>query len=550
MTQEPNSRPMFRFRCMSQDFPRFWPQFWPWLTLLAWCVPLLLTRSDTQSFLAHDEGLYAWRARGMLETGDWITPRSWDTLYLHKTPGFYWLLAMGFQVAGCSEWVARLPAILAGVGCTLLMYTLGRQLVGPAAGWLGAALLNLQFLWLSYSRQAVPDVPLIFGFLLGLTCLLRAETAGRPGQWRFGAGVCWGLALLLKSLALIPPLLGLLPYLILEQRRHRHLTSPVLYLGTAAGLIPLLAWLVLAAQANGWPTLISALIGVVASGDRVGDQRSTVLYYLWNVPANSFPWFLLGILGVVALLRHPVPRYQSLLLGFPLVVLGVISLMGNRIPHYALPLYPWLALLAGVGLEQHILAPKHLGRPARGLVVLFTGLGVILCASVLVLTFPWVQTRLNLGADLLAYRPAVLVLSLGWLGLILGDRLPRWGLVGLWLGAAWLALLLAARAGAFGDYTLGLKAFLARPAVAGVLDHYAVNFIWDRGGKLSTLLGFYTPILGKRVPSLEVLEAGHYVWIGPGTPEQAAGRYRVIGEFEGWELVKTLPPSEAQPQPE
>nr|WP_313954478.1 hypothetical protein [Aulosira sp. FACHB-615] len=59
-----------------------WQQFrlsaaFPYLSLLIWLLPLLLFTSGQNSLMAHDEGVYAWRARRMFDSGDWIAP--WGT---------------------------------------------------------------------------------------------------------------------------------------------------------------------------------------------------------------------------------------------------------------------------------------------------------------------------------------------------------------------------------------------------------------------------------------------------------------------------------------
>jgi 4-amino-4-deoxy-L-arabinose transferase-like glycosyltransferase len=75
----------------SQSLQSLWQQFtlsaaFPYISLLIWTVPLLLFTSGQNSLIAHDEGLYARRARLIIDTGDWIA--GWGTNH-HKTPGPY-----------------------------------------------------------------------------------------------------------------------------------------------------------------------------------------------------------------------------------------------------------------------------------------------------------------------------------------------------------------------------------------------------------------------------------------------------------------------------
>ena len=110
---------------------------WHWLILLMWMLPLLLAGFfdlDHQSLMAHDEGLYARRARVIVDTGDWIHP--WDTPH-HKTPGPYWMVALFIQLLGRHEVAVRLPSLLASLGCIWLTYAIGRRLLTPTANGVG-----------------------------------------------------------------------------------------------------------------------------------------------------------------------------------------------------------------------------------------------------------------------------------------------------------------------------------------------------------------------------------------------------------------------------
>lgn len=58
-----------------------------------------------------------------------------------------------------------------------------------------------------------------------------------------------------------------------------------------------------------------------------------------------------GLLGLFLTVRRPIPRYQLILVGFPLILFCELSLFSTRLPHYSLCLYPFIALFASVGLN-------------------------------------------------------------------------------------------------------------------------------------------------------------------------------------------------------
>jgi hypothetical protein len=326
---------------------RLWEGF-TYISLLVWILPLLLFNSGNNSLMAHDEGLYAWRSRVMFESGDWINP--WSEPH-HKTPGPYWIIASSYKLFGISDASVRLPSMIAGILSILLLYEIGKIILGKKIATLAAAILSVEFLWLQYCRLGTPDVPMICLVLLAIWSLLKAELHPKyRSSYSFLAGLSFGLGFLVRSFMIFLPIVALLPYLIAEHRRHRHLSNPMFYLGFAVGLIPTLSWIWLSWQRFGNNSFeqLFRFVFRLGSNDR-GDHG--ILFYLWNVPAKAFPWFFFAVLGFILLLRRPIPRYQLILVGFPLVLFAELSIFSTRLPHYSLALYPFIALLASIGLD-------------------------------------------------------------------------------------------------------------------------------------------------------------------------------------------------------
>ncbi|MBW4594522.1 MAG: glycosyltransferase family 39 protein [Brasilonema angustatum HA4187-MV1] len=320
----------------------------PHISLLIWVLPLLLFGCGQSSLMAHDEGLYAWRSRLMIETGDWIHP--WTTPH-HKTPGFYWLIASCYTLFGISEASVRLPSMIAGVLSILLLYEIGKILIGKKLAWLAAAILSVEFLWLQYSRLGTPDVPVIFLVLLAIWSLLKAELHPKYRlAWCFVAGFSFGLGFLVRSFMIFVPIIALLPYLIWEHRRHRHLANPMLYFGFVVGLIPTFTWLWLSwlRYGNGSFGQLINFVLKLGSNERIHNGLG---FYFWDIAVKGFPWVLFCLLGLFLTIRRPIPRYQLVLVGYPLTLFAELSLFSTRLSHYSLLLYPFIALLAAVGLN-------------------------------------------------------------------------------------------------------------------------------------------------------------------------------------------------------
>ncbi|MBW4566756.1 MAG: glycosyltransferase family 39 protein [Tolypothrix carrinoi HA7290-LM1] len=529
----------------------------PYISLLVWILPLLLFNSGNNSLMAHDEGLYAWRSRVMFESGDWINP--WSEPH-HKTPGPYWMIASSYKLFGISEASVRLNGAIAGIFSILLLYEIGKIIFSKKLGWLAAAILSVEFLWLQYCRLGTPDVPMICLVLLAIWSFLKAELHPKYRSfYRFLAGLSFGLGFLVRSFMIFLPIVALLPYLIGQHRRHRHLSNPMFYLGFAVGLIPTLSWIWLSSQRFGNNSFeqLFRFVFRLGSNDR-GDHG--ILFYFWNVPAKAFPWFFFALLGLVLLVRRPLPRYQLILVGFPLVLFAELSIFSTRLPHYSLALYPFIALLASVGLDwlggifskrirgvgetrsggvggdKLISSSSHL-KLVGNLSYAFGGLGLLLVlAGVVGLAVG--------GAEIRKYATVVLALGLGWLILPLvwigryrfGQKFltARYWIAG-WLIPAWLALAVAGFNGFIGDYNPDVRAFLAQKAIAEILQTNPINFV-QVGGKTGVLLNFYTPHHGKQVQQVSELPPSSYAWISAKQPISTP--HRVLGTVQDYQLIQ------------
>lgn len=116
---------------------------------------------DTWAFplISPDEPRYAETAREMLERNDWIVPYCDYTFRFHKPILFYWLEAVSFKCLGFTEFAARLPSVLSGLGMTWLAY-----LIGNLHGFgITAALITLSSLEIFIvSKLSITDMSLCF----------------------------------------------------------------------------------------------------------------------------------------------------------------------------------------------------------------------------------------------------------------------------------------------------------------------------------------------------------------------------------------------------
>lgn len=518
----------------------------PYGFLLLWMLPLFLLQGSQQSLMAFDEVHYAGRAKLMLDSGNWINP--WLEPH-HKTPGYYWLVASSFQLFGINETAARFPNVVFGIAATLLLYAIATRLFGSRVGLLAGLVLNVQFIWLQYCRLSAPDIPLVALVLLAIWALLKAEEVQqRSGTWRLLAGISLGLGFIVRSYVSFLPLVALLPYLVLDNRRHRHLSDWRLYVGYIVGLTPTIAWLGLEwtqFQLTSLPTLLGFAADLSGRSRHGGDWY----YYLWNLVLNALPWSLFAILGAVLVWQQQNFPYRSLCLGYPLLLLLEISFVGTRTPRYSLGMYPFMALGAGVALNwlgQVFADRKRSGQwILRGTAYFFGFLGAVL----IVLSFlrlqlirsvpdiePYLQPQISL---------AVFLLGVSWLGVLM-IYLFKKGWIGAqyWLASLligpWLMFALVSSAGLLGDYNADLKAAIARDDIAAILATNEVDIVWpEREFDNKRLYRFYTPTFGQQLERFEQVAQEKFVWVKV-EPENEAlvNQCTAIPAARGWQLVR------------
>jgi 4-amino-4-deoxy-L-arabinose transferase-like glycosyltransferase len=153
------------------------------LTQLGWAVLILLTlcvcyfsHLGALGFVGPDEPRYAWIARDMAETGDWVTPRLYGKPWFEKPPLFYWGAALSFKLLGVSETAARLPSAISALFATLALAWLARRLYGAeTARWL-LLLLPTTVGMIGFSHAAATDMP--FAGMLTMAMVYAAVVLG------------------------------------------------------------------------------------------------------------------------------------------------------------------------------------------------------------------------------------------------------------------------------------------------------------------------------------------------------------------------------------
>ncbi|MBD2344778.1 ArnT family glycosyltransferase [Anabaena subtropica] len=536
----------------------------PYITLFVWTTPLLLLSSGENSLIAHDEALYAWRARQIFDSGDWVS--AWSNIH-HKTPGFYWLIASFYQLFGVNEFTVRLPSMICGIFSLLLVYEIGKIILNQKLAWLATAILSLEFLWLQYCRLGNPDMPMIFLILLAIYSLIQAELYPNykySSGLIFIAGLSLGLGFLVRSFVIVLPTVALLPYLIFEHRRHRHLTNPWLYLGLMSGFIPIFVWSWFNWQRHSNNIFATLVEFVLRLGSEERDGNG-ILFYFWNISLKAFPWTFFSLLGLFLVILRPKLHYHLILVGFPIILFVELSIFSTRLSHYGLCLYPFIALLAAIGLDwlgkiydmgYATRKPwRQKGNILRILSYACSVIGILFLIAAIVV-FIWGDRLHSIVGDgvptsLADRKYAVIGLIVGlswfivpmvWIGRYkFGCKFltSSYWIAG-WLIPCWLALAFAGGFGLLGDYNPTYRTFLQQPAIASILQDHPIHFV-QVNGKNSVLLNFYTPVHGQKVDTIAQLPPSSYAWVDQNNSPEISRPHRIIGEVDNYKLIQVQP---------
>lgn len=308
----------------------------------------------------------------------WNWSRHLSLSYLDHPPLVAWLDALA-TAAARSEWALRMPAMLASLATTLMLYRFGGELFGAQAGIRAAALHLAIPVFALQAIHAIPDPLLYACWTAGLWAFWRAVQGDRAMWW--GCGLALGLGLLSKYPMAVLPAAWLA---VLAWPRYRHLwRTPGPYL--AAGLALLLASPVVVWSAqHGWASLWFWL--------RVGEPGGPPLGGSHGWGALRFVAVQFGYAGPVMLplllwalwkswrLGRTDERFAYLVLAAvpTLLLVAAINLVGVDRPNWPAPAY-----LAGV-VALGALWPPRISR-----VAVASGLALSLVAAVLIALIPW-----------------------------------------------------------------------------------------------------------------------------------------------------------------
>lgn len=348
--------------------------------------------------LGPDEPRYAWIARAMAETGDWVTPRLWGAPWFEKPVLYYWAAAIGFRMHLPPEWAARLPSAIAALAAAKAIAWFARRHYATAEDSIASPTLLAPVIFatsvaaIAFARAATPDM--LFSAAITLAMVFAANVLRQSGALRIPDQprteihnsnlpmlLLWGASLGLGVLAKGPAAVilaggavGIWAIATSNWRAAIRLAHPV---AIAAFSVVALPWYVLCARRN--PDFLHIFIF------QHNFERYLTPLFQHQQPFWFFgPITILALLPWSALLIAAVPEalrlwrekswknspgfFVACWAVFPIVF---FSFSQSKLPSYILPAVPALALVIAIS------AGRAFQRSRANAIILSAGVGLV-----------------------------------------------------------------------------------------------------------------------------------------------------------------------------
>jgi 4-amino-4-deoxy-L-arabinose transferase-like glycosyltransferase len=348
----------------------------PLIVRLAWIFLILATlyfcyfhHLGALGFIGPDEPRYAWIARDMAESGDWVTPRLYDHPWFEKPPLFYWGAALSFKLFGANEAAARLPSAFSALFATLAMAWLAWRLYGgETAGWL-LLLLPSTVGMIGFSHAAATDMPftamltvaMVFAAcIIGLTRNENSPVIPRtPWLALIFFGFFLGLAVLAKGPAAIILSGGAVLLWAVFTKRWRDAFRCLHPVAIASFCLTALPWYVLCSRRN--PDFFRVFIIEHNFKRFLTPEFQHIQPFWFYIPiilVALFPWTMLLAPVKIDTLRHwlnrRVPPAPFLFfLSWALFPIVFFSVSQSKLPGYILPALPPFAIFLADTVERY-----------------------------------------------------------------------------------------------------------------------------------------------------------------------------------------------------
>tara|TARA_Y100001968_G_scaffold41008_1_gene31086 strand:+ start:521 stop:2170 length:1650 start_codon:yes stop_codon:yes gene_type:complete len=468
----------------------------PTIFVLSFILFYFLIDHSTQSLVAHDEGLYARRARLIEDSDNWFSPPF--TTPHHKTLGSYWLIALSIRFFGNSELALRLPSILSSFICLISSYLIALKVTDKKSAIISLFSFSSMPLWIQYSRYASPDIPFVCCILLFILFFLKFLESSeyiRRYFYIFLSGIFISTSFFIRSYMTFVPFIGLSPFIFYHLFRKEYTYKIFLFVGIFLGSIPTLLNLYFSFQkfgVSGITTLFE-----FARKQAVGEFGFNNLIL---VPLNfiylTFPVGILLVILYVFTRSNIKIKYPLLVFYYPLISLILLFCMSTSYPHYYLFLLPSLSIVFSIYLPSNSFRYSFSKSTISYLVfIIILFISSIFLFSIINYKDLFIHYT---NRNLLIFYILSLFLIFSYLTSIrflFEAKYLRFDLISFFYNIIlpqYISLSLMFNLGLLGNPNNKIKLFLKEDNVKSIINNNTI-YLYNLESKTQTLLSFYLP---------------------------------------------------------
>jgi 4-amino-4-deoxy-L-arabinose transferase-like glycosyltransferase len=356
------------------------------VVLLVWAVIYLPALGSIA--IKGEEGRRILPAIRMLETGDYIVPRTGSSPYFRKPPLVNWAVAASFRLVGArNEWTARLPSALAVLAVAIAFVTVARASLGPRGSTIAALIWMTNIGMIEKGRLI--EIEALYVALCGLAIIFWLSFWGqKKSPWLIWlpASVFLGFGLLAKGPTHLVFFYAIVLAVLWHAKDWRLLLHPAHFAALAVMLGIGAAWAI--------PFLHRTTTHVAMdkwSGQFTGRLRGVDFkFFSWiqNIPRSLIyfsPWVLLFPFARFSKFHDEAQQRLARALAWGIAVPFVaVNLVPGAVARYSMPVIApasWLVAMAYV--EDALQWPRRWTRSDRDwarIVTVFVALGIAIGA--------------------------------------------------------------------------------------------------------------------------------------------------------------------------
>ena len=336
---------------------KFGNNSWKYLLFMFLISLPLFLHLDFLTLRLWDEARTALNASEMYHSGNYLIPtyNGEPDMWNLKPPLMVWLQVFCMKLTGVNEWAVRLPSALAALfTCFIIMFIAVRYVKNFWFGFFCALVLVTSRGYVGFHNARTGDYDALLTLFLTLgnfAFFIFLENSKTKYLYLFFLSLIW--AALTKSTAALMIVPGLFVYVIFKRKLLFLLKNKHLYIGFAIFLVCACGYFFLREIYN------QGYLKEIWESDFGGrylttlfDHKQGFWFYFGNLFDHRFIiWVFFIPFGIYFGLKNRDVRIKNLTLFSSIITLTYflfISFAQTKLSWYALPMYPFLAILAGI----------------------------------------------------------------------------------------------------------------------------------------------------------------------------------------------------------